>query len=69
VLTDIQVFGTLISTYQWLHLGVPFFQDYAAKHDGRTPYINPGPLLRWRIGESAEQAGFDEAWRNKTFFP
>ncbi|KAL4863997.1 hypothetical protein BDV12DRAFT_206061 [Aspergillus spectabilis] len=43
-------YGTLISVYQWLHLGVPFFRDYAAKHDNRTPYINPGPLLRAGFG-------------------
>ncbi|KAL4963957.1 amidase signature domain-containing protein [Aspergillus stella-maris] len=61
-------YGTLISVYQWLHLGVPFFRDYAAKHDGRTPYINPGPLLRWEIGRDRGQAGWDEAWTNKTIF-
>ncbi|KAL4907003.1 hypothetical protein BDW74DRAFT_190002 [Aspergillus multicolor] len=61
-------YGTLISVYQWLHLGVPFFRDYAAKHDGRNPYINPGPLLRWEIGQDRGQAGWDEAWTNKTIF-
>ncbi|KAL4800106.1 amidase signature domain-containing protein [Aspergillus venezuelensis] len=69
-LTDMlqYTYGTLISVYQWLHLGVPFFRDYAAKHDGRTPYINPGPLLRWEIGRDRGQAGWDEAWTNKTIF-
>ncbi|KAL2820955.1 amidase signature domain-containing protein [Aspergillus cavernicola] len=61
-------YGTLISVYQWLHLGVPFFADYADVHAGRTPYINPGPLLRWRLGEASGQAGFDTAWTNKTIF-
>ncbi|KAL3449918.1 amidase signature domain-containing protein [Aspergillus insuetus] len=61
-------YGTLISVYQWLHLGVPFFSDYAAKYEGRTPYINPGPLLRWNIGRERGQAGWDEAWANKTTF-
>ncbi|KAL2835669.1 amidase signature domain-containing protein [Aspergillus pseudoustus] len=61
-------YGTLVSVYQWLHLGVPFFQDYAAKFDGRTPYINPGPLLRWNIGRERGQEGWDEAWANKTVF-
>ncbi|KAL5343542.1 amidase signature enzyme [Aspergillus crustosus] len=61
-------YGTLISVYQWLHLGVPFFRDYAAKHDNRTPYMNPGPLLRWNIGQDRGQAGWDEAWANKTTF-
>ncbi|KAL3486213.1 amidase signature domain-containing protein [Aspergillus germanicus] len=61
-------YGTLISVYQWLHLGVPFLADYATKYDGRTPYINPGPLLRWNIGRERGQAGWDEAWANKTAF-
>jgi hypothetical protein len=54
--------------YQWFHLGLPFFRDYAAKHGGRTPYINPGPLLRWQIGQKSGQAGWDVAWQNKTIF-
>ncbi|KAL3457272.1 amidase signature domain-containing protein [Aspergillus heterothallicus] len=61
-------YGTLVSVYQWLHLGVPFFQDYAAKYNGRTPYINPGPLLRWNIGRERGQSGWDEGWTNKTIF-
>ncbi|KAL3479099.1 amidase signature domain-containing protein [Aspergillus californicus] len=61
-------YGTLISVYQWLNLGVPFFADYAEAHGGRTPYINPGPLLRWHIGAEAGQSGFDTAWNNKTIF-
>ncbi|KAL4955899.1 amidase signature domain-containing protein [Aspergillus filifer] len=61
-------YGTLVSVYQWLHLGVPFFRDYTAKHDGRTPYFNPGPLLRWEIGRDRGQAGWNEAWTNKTIF-
>ncbi|GKZ48282.1 hypothetical protein AbraIFM66951_012045 [Aspergillus brasiliensis] len=61
-------YGTLISVYQWLHLGVPFFSDYAAKYDGRTPYINPGPLVRWNLGRERGQTGWNEAWANKTVF-
>ncbi|KAL4923635.1 amidase signature domain-containing protein [Aspergillus undulatus] len=61
-------YGTLISVYQWLHLGVPFFRDYGAKHDGRTPYINPGPLLRREIGQDRGQSGWNGAWTNKTIF-
>ncbi|ODM23164.1 hypothetical protein SI65_00753 [Aspergillus cristatus] len=61
-------YGTLISVYQWLHLGVPFFRDYAPKHDGRTPYINPNPLLRWEIGSEAQQEGWNKAWQNNTIF-
>ncbi|KAJ5771067.1 uncharacterized protein N7511_003118 [Penicillium nucicola] len=61
-------YGTLITVYQWLNLGAPFFKDYSEAHDGRTPYINPNPLLRWHLGQDAGQAGFDVAWHNKTLF-
>ncbi|KAJ5688316.1 hypothetical protein N7536_010935 [Penicillium majusculum] len=61
-------YGTLITVYQWLHLGLPFFVDYAKKHSGRTPYINPGSLLRWNLGRESGQQGFDSAWNNKTIF-
>ncbi|KAJ5771921.1 hypothetical protein N7520_002450 [Penicillium odoratum] len=55
-------------TQYWLNLGVPFYKDYAQKHDGRISYMNPGPLLRSEIGQEKGQPGFDEAWQNKTFF-
>lgn len=47
---------------------MPFFADYAKKHSGRTPYVNPGPLLRWNLGKESGQQGFDTAWNNKTIF-
>ncbi|KAJ5470432.1 hypothetical protein N7530_007789 [Penicillium desertorum] len=62
------VYGLLVSVYQWLNVGVPFYKDYAEKHGGRTPYVNPNPLLRWKIGQERAQAAFDKAWHNKTFF-
>jgi hypothetical protein len=65
---DKQVYGILISVYQWLNVGVPFYNDYAEKHDGRTPFVNPNPLLRWNIGQESGQPAFKEAWHNKTFF-
>lgn len=35
-----------------MSLAEPFFADYAAKHGGRRPFINPGPLLRWEWGQN-----------------
>ncbi|KAJ5343259.1 hypothetical protein MYU51_021373 [Penicillium brevicompactum] len=61
-------YGTLITVYQWLNLGRSFFKDYSEAHDGRTPYINPNPLLRWHLGQQSGSSGFDEAWHNKTIF-
>jgi hypothetical protein len=43
----------------------PFYADYAAWHDGRRPFVNPGPLARW---EWAANYSWDEAIHNKTVF-
>ncbi|KXH52114.1 hypothetical protein CNYM01_00445 [Colletotrichum nymphaeae SA-01] len=45
-------YGVYVSHDQWQGLGKPFFEDYAAKFDGRQPYINPGPLARWQWGQA-----------------
>jgi hypothetical protein len=63
-----KTYGTLITVYQWINLGESFFKDYSKVHDGRTPYINPNPLLRWHLGQKSGSAGFDIAWHNKTLF-
>ncbi|EXF79854.1 hypothetical protein CFIO01_08311 [Colletotrichum fioriniae PJ7] len=44
-------YGVYVSHDQWQELGKPFFEEYAAKFDGRQPYINPGPLARWEWGQ------------------
>ncbi|ETS80552.1 hypothetical protein PFICI_08081 [Pestalotiopsis fici W106-1] len=45
-------YGTYVSHDQWRLLGKPFLDDYAAVHDGRQPFINPGPLSRWRYAQA-----------------
>ncbi|KAK8149027.1 hypothetical protein G3M48_008390 [Beauveria asiatica] len=45
----------------------PFYADYAARHDGRLPHVNPAPLRRWALGDNAN-ATLDEAIANKTRF-
>lgn len=68
MIKSLKTYGTLITVYQWLNLGRSFFRDYSEVHDGRTPYINPNPLLRWHLGQQSGSSGFDEAWHNKTIF-
>ncbi|KAK4236231.1 amidase signature enzyme [Achaetomium macrosporum] len=29
----------------------PFYRDYAVAHDGRRPFVNPVPLVRWSYGD------------------
>lgn len=45
----------------------PFFAAYAAKYDGRTPFVDPVPLTRWAFAESLPQT-VDDALANKTLF-
>ncbi|KAJ9130823.1 Glutamyl-tRNA subunit a [Pleurostoma richardsiae] len=44
-------YGVYVSHDQWQLLGRSFFEEYAAQHGGRRPYINPGPLARWEWGQ------------------
>ncbi|KAJ5501078.1 hypothetical protein N7527_012199 [Penicillium freii] len=45
------------------------FLDYAAKHDGRRPFVNPGPLARWAWGQNnGGDTAYSEAIKNKTIF-
>ncbi|KAF2676087.1 glutamyl-tRNA amidotransferase [Lentithecium fluviatile CBS 122367] len=45
----------------------PFYADYAAKHDGRRPFIDPVPLVRWGWGDNTTET-LDRAIANKTMF-
>ncbi|CAI7654638.1 unnamed protein product [Penicillium glandicola] len=62
-------YATLVSVDQYRSLALPFYADYAAKHDGRRPFVNPGPLSRWTWGQNnGGNTGYDEAFKNKTIF-
>ncbi|KAJ5973101.1 uncharacterized protein N7479_003019 [Penicillium vulpinum] len=62
-------YAALVSVDQYRSLAVPFYADYAAEHDGRRPFINPGPLSRWTWGQNnGGDAIYDEAFHNKTIF-
>jgi hypothetical protein len=62
-------YAVFVSHDQWKLLGKPFFDDYAASHDGRQPYINPGPLVRWQWGQThATDEIYEQALRNISTF-
>ncbi|RMY84179.1 hypothetical protein D0862_11483 [Hortaea werneckii] len=60
-------YGVLTSVDQYNLLGRPLFADYEAAHQGRSPYINPGPLVRWQWGMPRNES-YDSAVHNMTVF-
>jgi hypothetical protein len=46
----------------------PFYEDYGAVHDGRLPFVDPSPLIRWAWGDTYPDSALDEALYNKTLF-
>lgn len=62
-------YAVFVSHDQWKLLGKPFFDDYAASNDGRQPYVNPGPLVRWQWGQiNAPDEVYEQALRNISTF-
>lgn len=62
-------YAVFVSHDQWKMLGRPFMQDYAAANGGRAPYVNPGPLARWRWGQAnATDEVYAQALRNISTF-
>ncbi|KAF2110645.1 glutamyl-tRNA amidotransferase [Lophiotrema nucula] len=57
----------LISQQQYSLFTKQFYADYAAKHDGRRPFIDPVPLYRWAWGQNSTST-VEEAVHNKTDF-
>jgi hypothetical protein len=45
----------------------PFYRDYGAKHDGRRPFVDPVPTLRWAWGQNSSYTVADGI-ANKTTF-
>ena len=58
----------LISKEQINLVRTPFYADYAAVHDGRLPFVDPAPLVRWAFGDSYPASTLTEAIYNKTLF-
>ncbi|KAJ3538271.1 hypothetical protein NM208_g5973 [Fusarium decemcellulare] len=61
-------YSTLISQRQGKLVRDPFFADYARKHDGRRPFVNPAPLVRWAYGDGLPEDAYVEGLKNKTIF-
>jgi hypothetical protein len=60
-------YALLITKQQIELVRKPFYADYAAKHDGRRPFVNPVPLARWGWGEN-QTIPVEEGIANKTIF-
>jgi len=46
----------------------PFYADYAAAHDGRRPFVDPAPLVRWGFGDAYPSTELAVANANRTIF-
>jgi hypothetical protein len=60
-------YALLITKQQTELVREPFYADYAAKHDGRLPFVNPVPLTRWGWGDKQTYT-VEDAVANKTIF-
>ncbi|KAK4540412.1 hypothetical protein LTR36_009269 [Oleoguttula mirabilis] len=58
----------IIAQEQTRLLRDPFYADYAAAHDGRLPFVDPAPLVRWAFGDSYPSTEVDVANANRTLF-
>lgn len=74
------VYPVLISRQQYELLTVPFYADYAAAYQGRRPFVDPSPLIRWTWGQVnvssnatevalAEKAVFMNWWAENVVLP
>ena len=62
-------YPALIAQQQYELLALPFYADYAAANNGKRPFINPSPLIRWAYGQNNLPAGAaDQAIQNATIF-
>ncbi|TQV94449.1 hypothetical protein V2A60_005492 [Cordyceps javanica] len=61
-------YATLVSSEQWDLVGKPFFADYAKKHDGRKPYVNPSPNNRWEWARQQPASAYPAAKRQQETF-
>ena len=46
----------------------PFYAAYGAAHDGRRPFVDPAPLVRWAFGDAYPDSTLTQAVANKTTF-
>ncbi|KAJ7224571.1 amidase signature domain-containing protein [Mycena pura] len=62
------IYPIVIAKHQTALLRDPFFAAYAAVHDGRRPFVDPSPSVRWAFGDSLPANALDDALHNKTLF-
>ncbi|KUJ14563.1 putative Glutamyl-tRNA amidotransferase subunit A [Mollisia scopiformis] len=60
-------YPTLIGKQQYTLFGAPFIADYQAAHDGRQPFLDPNPLVRWTWAQT-NATTLEEGINNKTIF-
>ncbi|CAE6996652.1 hypothetical protein P3342_000419 [Pyrenophora teres f. teres] len=60
-------YALLIAKQQSELVKKPFYADYAKKHDGRLPFVNPVPLYRWAWGDN-QSLTLEDGIANKTVF-
>ncbi|KAL9092233.1 MAG: hypothetical protein Q9159_000992 [Coniocarpon cinnabarinum] len=58
----------LIAQDQTRLLRDPFYAAYGAANDGRRPFVDPAPLVRWAFGDSFPDTAANETIANKTVF-
>ncbi|KAG4417929.1 hypothetical protein IFR04_008896 [Cadophora malorum] len=62
-------YGTLISKQQYNIFGIPFISDYQAAYTGRTPFLDPSPLVRWNWARyNLTEQDLESGIHNKTVF-
>ena len=47
-----RTYPTLISKEETKNVRNPFYADYAKVHDGRLPFVDPVPLVRYIVPEA-----------------
>jgi hypothetical protein len=63
------VYGNLITYYQWTKFGKPWYEDYAKQNDGRLPFVSPSPLIRWQYGaNNVSEELFQDGLARKEYY-
>ena len=62
------VYPTLIGQQQYNIFTLPFYADYEAANQGRRPFVDPSPLIRWAWAAAEGSGATNQALGNKTVF-
>ncbi|KAI8273232.1 hypothetical protein K4K59_010888 [Colletotrichum sp. SAR11_240] len=61
-------YTVLITKVQARLLRSPFYRGYTAVHNGRLPFVDPVPLMRWACGDAQPDSYYPDGVHNKTVF-